>query len=160
MKREPTGNKSSKFKDIQKLIANKLEHSFVRKDLMKEAVTIKTAVLSPDSKTGDAERKPPPSPYIAAPPPPPPPPRPTARAAAAKKAPSLEQLYHSLKKQEGKTGHVGPVNHDQPAAFSAHSSIVGEIQNRSAHLLAVRIIHLLSAMSFCFLSSASARLIF
>ncbi|XLS47133.1 hypothetical protein HN51_021491 [Arachis hypogaea] len=33
----------------------------------------------------------------------------------------------------------GPLNHLQPVAISAHSSIVGEIQNRSAHLLAIRV---------------------
>ncbi|RYR74203.1 hypothetical protein Ahy_A02g008834 isoform B [Arachis hypogaea] len=32
----------------------------------------------------------------------------------------------------------GPLNHPQPVAISARSSIVGEIQNRSAHLLAER----------------------
>ncbi|XLS47135.1 hypothetical protein HN51_021493 [Arachis hypogaea] len=32
----------------------------------------------------------------------------------------------------------GPLNHPQPVAISARSSIVGEIQNRSAHLLAVK----------------------
>ncbi|KAK2645559.1 hypothetical protein Ddye_020754 [Dipteronia dyeriana] len=34
--------------------------------------------------------------------------------------------------------HQCPVNRDKPTTFSAHNSIVGEIQNRSAHLLAIK----------------------
>ncbi|KAK2643385.1 hypothetical protein Ddye_025148 [Dipteronia dyeriana] len=76
-KRVPAGgeHKSPKLKDVQKIIANKLEHSI---------------------------------------------------------------FYHSLTNEEVRKDHQCPVNHDKPTAFSAHSSIVGEIQNRSAHLLVIK----------------------
>ncbi|KAH7526825.1 hypothetical protein JRO89_XSUnG0049300 [Xanthoceras sorbifolium] len=144
-KREPVGgeHKSPKFKDIQKLIANKLEHSIVRKEAITEASNIKSPPSGPTHSilktAADVERKAPACPSVPGPPPPPPPPlRPLARAAATRKAPSFVQLYHSLTKQEVKRDHLSPVNRDRPAVFSAHSSIVGEIQNRSAHLLAIK----------------------
>lgn len=49
------------------------------------------------------------------------------------------EFYQSLTKQEGKRDSPpGPANRHKQVATSAHSSIVGEIQNRSAHLLAIR----------------------
>lgn len=142
MKRESTGeSQSRKFKDIQKLIANKLEHSIVRKDVIKETSSIKPPSGPKCSvpKAVDAETKVSAHHLLLAPPPPPPPPRPPVRAAAPRKASSFVQLYHSLTKQEGKKELMRPQNYNKPAVCSAHSSIVGEIQNRSAHLLAVRI---------------------
>lgn len=71
-------------------------------------------------------------------PPPPPPPLPVQsmpRAAATQKSPDLVRLFHSLRKKEGKRD---PPLLGKPAAINAHNSIVGEIQNRSAHLLAVK----------------------
>ncbi|KAJ0033915.1 hypothetical protein Pint_24164 [Pistacia integerrima] len=140
--REPTGEyQSPKFKDIQKLIANKLEHSIVRKEVIKETSSIKPPPSGPKCsvpKAVDAETKAPTHPSMLAPPPPPPPPRPPARAAAPRKAPPLVQLYHSLTKQGGKKEQLELQNHNKPAVYSAHSSIVGEIQNRSAHLLAIK----------------------
>ncbi|KAK1592053.1 hypothetical protein Q3G72_018483 [Acer saccharum] len=178
--REPVGgaHKSPKFKDIQKIIANKLEHSIVRKEAIADQSNIKPPPSGPTysiSKTSaDVERKAPACPSVPGPPPPPPPPpsgptylisktsagverkapacpsvpgpppppppllRPLARAAASRKAPSFLQLYHSLTKQEMKKDHPSPVNRNKPAVFSAHNSIVGEIQNRSAHLLAIK----------------------
>ncbi|KAK3188950.1 hypothetical protein Dsin_028511 [Dipteronia sinensis] len=144
-KREPVGgeHKSPKFKDIQKLIANKLEHSIVRKEAITDQSNIKPPPSGPtysiSKPSADVERKAPACPSVLGPPPPPPPPlRPLARAAASRKAPSFLQLYHSLTKQEMKKDHPSHVNRDKPAVFSAHSSIVGEIQNRSAHLLAIK----------------------
>ncbi|TXG71513.1 hypothetical protein EZV62_000092 [Acer yangbiense] len=143
-KREPVGgeHKSPKFKDIQKIIANKLEHSIVRKEAIADQSNIKPPPSGPTysiSKTSaDIERKAPACPSVPGPPPPPPPPlRPLARAAASRKAPSFLQLYQ-LTKQEMKKDHLSPVNRNKPAVFSAHNSIVGEIQNRSAHLLAIK----------------------
>ncbi|KAL0548496.1 hypothetical protein IC582_012949 [Cucumis melo] len=71
-------------------------------------------------------------------PPPPPPPLPVQsmpRAAATQKSPDLVRLFHSLRKKEGKRD---PPLLGKPAAINAHNSIVGEIQNRSAHLLAIK----------------------
>ncbi|KAK2645557.1 hypothetical protein Ddye_020752 [Dipteronia dyeriana] len=99
-KREPAGgeHKSPKFKDIQKIIANKLEHSILRK----EAITDRSNINPPPSGTtfsisktsADVKRKAPACPSVPRHPPPPPPPpppplRPLARAAASRKAPSF-----------------------------------------------------------------------
>lgn len=142
MKREAVGEyQSPKFKDVQKLIANKLEHSIVMTDAISET-SINTPPSEPKITIRNAagvERKPQAYPSIPAPLPPPPPPRPPARAAATQKTPSFAQLYHSLTKQVEKKDLPSPVNQKRPAVSIAHSSIVGEIQNRSAHLLAVSI---------------------
>lgn len=145
MKRESLGEyQSPKFRDIQKLIASKLEHSIVKKEPMNEVSTIQKPppppplAIRPIPKVVDLERKARPCASLPPPPPPPPPPQPSAGVAPAQKAPALVEFYHSLKRQEGKKrDSSGSGNHHKPAATSAHSSIVGEIQNRSAHLLAV-----------------------
>lgn len=145
MKRESLGEyHSPKFRDIQKLIASKLEHSIVKKEPINEVSTIQKPppppplAIRPIPKVVDLERKARPCASLPPPPPPPPPPQPSAGVATAQKAPALVEFYHSLKRQEGKKrDSPGSGNHHKPAATSAHSSIVGEIQNRSAHLLAV-----------------------
>jgi hypothetical protein len=147
MKREEFQN--PKFRDIQKLIASKLEFSSVKKEPMNEAGAIQTpspqsplVAVRPIPKSVDVERKAPPCSSLPPPPPPPPPPalpRPTARAATTQKAPALVESYRSLTRQEGRRCSSGSGNNNKPAAISVHTSIVGEIQNRSAHLLAVSI---------------------
>lgn len=75
------------------------------------------------------------------PPPPPPPPLPRkapAKAASMQKAPSLVQFYHSLTKHDGKKSAMRNGNSSSPSVVYPHSSIVGEIQNRSTHLLAIK----------------------
>lgn len=137
LKRETNGEyQSSKFKDIQKLIAKKLENPKVMKEASNNAVLKTTQPLAPPSPVpkviAAGERKSPPNSSL--PPPPPPPPRPRAKAVAApQKGPAVVEFYNLLSKQESKR--------DQPrignTSNSAHNSIVGEIQNRSAHLMAV-----------------------
>ncbi|KAF2310357.1 hypothetical protein GH714_007969 [Hevea brasiliensis] len=136
--------KSPKFKDIQKLIANKLEHSTAKKEAYNEPTALKTPVPPPPPppvnllpKAANAERKSPCCPSLP-PPPPPLPMRPLVRAASAPKTSAIVEFYHSLRKQEEKRDIPGPGNQYKPAVTSAHSSIVGEIQNRSAHLLAIK----------------------
>ncbi|CAL0330239.1 unnamed protein product [Lupinus luteus] len=139
-------HKTPKFKDIQKLIADKLEWSKVKKEATTEAFFIKASIPVPAashviSVTSSIGRKSPSKPCLPPPPPPPPPSipsRPSAKLATTQKAPSVVQLFHSLKNQNEKRESKGYVNHQKPLPFSAHSSIVGEIQNRSAHLLAIR----------------------
>ncbi|KAH1101035.1 hypothetical protein AAZX31_13G100800 [Glycine max] len=168
--KEPIGeHRSPKFKDIQKLIAEKLERSRVKKEGTPEIIFAKASISAPTPsyavpETISVGRKsppntclqppPPPPPPITSvgrnspsntclppPPPPPPPPIPTpplARLANTQKAPTIVELFHSLKNKDGKIDSKGSVNHQRPVVISAHSSIVGEIQNRSAHLLAIR----------------------
>jgi len=166
MKKEPIigEHQSPKFKDIQKLIADKLELSRVKKDGTPEVNFAKASIPSPTRSFSIHETKsigrksppnmclqpPPPPPIIGRnsapstcqqpPPPPPPPPipsRPSARLSNTQKGAAIVELFHSLKNKDGKIDSKGPVNHQRPVVISAHSSIVGEIQNRSAHLLAV-----------------------
>ncbi|OWM67373.1 hypothetical protein CDL15_Pgr000825 [Punica granatum] len=152
MKREKELNReyqSPKFKDIQKLIASKLENPKVMKEGPNE-VTIKATIrselpVSPIARVPDSSvrKSPPPCPSFPPPPPPPPLPasRPRARAGApTQKAPAIVEFYQFLTKQEGKRDRSCPGNTSKPmpATTSAHSSIVGEIQNRSAHLLAIK----------------------
>ncbi|KAJ9181722.1 hypothetical protein P3X46_005788 [Hevea brasiliensis] len=137
--------KSPKFKDIQKLIANKLEHSTAKKEAYNEPTALKAPVPPPPPppvnllpKAANAERKSPCCPSLPPPPPPPLPMRPLVRAASAPKTSVIVEFYHSLRKQEEKRDIPGPGNQYKPAVTSAHRSIVGEIQNRSAHLLAIK----------------------
>ncbi|XP_027330735.1 protein CHUP1, chloroplastic isoform X1 [Abrus precatorius] len=145
-KKEPFGeHQRPKFKDIQKLIADKLERSRVKKEANSEVIFTKASISAPTpshaiSETTSIGRKSPSSTCLKPPPPPPPPipSRPLARLANTQKAPAIVELFHSLKNQDGKKVSKGLMNHQRPVAISAHSSIVGEIQNRSAHLLAIR----------------------
>ncbi|KAM7279325.1 hypothetical protein ACFE04_006459 [Oxalis oulophora] len=118
-----------KFKDIQKLIANKLESPKGNKLVIH---TIKQPLAPPPLPPKC-------SPPAGPPPPPPPlPPRPIAKTRTT--TPSLVQFYHLLTNQENKKNLSGHGNHTRSVlpSSSAHNSIVGEIQNRSAHLLAIK----------------------
>jgi len=147
MKKEPIGERQSpKFKDIQKIIADKLEMSKVKKEANPEVIFVKSSIPAPTPSHAAIReitslgRKSPPSQCLMPPPPPPPPPipsRPLAKLANTQKAPAIVQLFHSLKNPDMKKDLKGSINHQKPIANSAHNSIVGEIQNRSAHLLAV-----------------------
>ncbi|KAI8569279.1 hypothetical protein RHMOL_Rhmol02G0266600 [Rhododendron molle] len=121
------------FKDIQKLIATKLEHSKVTNESTTDARPTTRALMAPGIQSvpvasADLQRKvaachlpvlPPPPP-----PPPPPLPRATLKGAIIPKAPAIPPS--------------GSRNHDKPVVMSAHSNLVGEIQKRSTHLLAVK----------------------
>ncbi|GLT73892.1 hypothetical protein SLA2020_457220 [Shorea laevis] len=145
-KRESSGGEyqSPKFKDIQKLIANKLEQPKVRREAIQVAVA-KPVEMSPPGVAcsimkSAAKGKCTASISSFPPPPPPPPPCPPlpARVAPTMKAPSPVQLHHPLTKQVCKNDPPGAGNHNKPTVTGVHSSIVGEIQNRSAHLLAIK----------------------
>ncbi|XP_043724551.1 protein CHUP1, chloroplastic [Telopea speciosissima] len=118
---------SHDFKKAQKLIGNKLENLRVG-ETIKEGSTVKIPSVAPQRAPVSSNP----------PPPPPPPPRVPARAASMHKAPTLVQFYHSLTKHEGKKDPLRHGNHNSPTVSNVHSSIVGEIQNRSAHLLAIK----------------------
>ncbi|XP_074589809.1 INCREASED PETAL GROWTH ANISOTROPY 1-like protein 2 [Curcuma longa] len=74
-------------------------------------------------------------------PPPPPPPLPhnASGRATVSKASALVQLYHSLTKQDRKQGSaINGSSASSPTSGFAHRGIVGELQHRSAHLLAIK----------------------
>ncbi|XVE82377.1 hypothetical protein DITRI_Ditri15bG0143400 [Diplodiscus trichospermus] len=151
-KRESTGeHQSPKFKDIQKLIAHKLEYPKFTREAIKETRTVKTPLRASASLTPKDARTETIAPVVSSLPPPPPPPlpppalpRPPAKAATVPKAHSPAvgpvQCCHSLTNQESKNDHPASAawNRKKPTVISVHSSIVGEIQNRSAHLLAIK----------------------
>lgn len=133
---------SPKFKDIQKLIANKLDNSKEKKEAFGEAIfktTLPTVPASSIPRGTNNNVKPPPC--LSLPPPPPPPlpsSRPRARGSATPKTPAVVEFYRLLTKPEEKKDEPRSKDSNKPAVTSAHSSIVGEIQNRSAHLLAIK----------------------
>ncbi|XP_074383101.1 INCREASED PETAL GROWTH ANISOTROPY 1-like protein 2 isoform X2 [Apium graveolens] len=134
-------NPSSKFKDIQKLIAKQLESSITKKDSVIETsakVAPSTATKSPGLGIVNVQPKFHDCPSALPPPPPPPlPPRRAAKAASTRKASPVVEMYQSMTTNKGKNPSVGG-NYSKQIASSAHNSIVGEIQNRSAHLLAIK----------------------
>lgn len=155
------------FNDVRKLIANKLDHFRTKKEIVREDSNSKfqSPALEPGAKAVEIQPKvpmmkpsppppvqrapftgappPPPPPARCAPatgpPPPPPPPPPTpARANTMQRASAIVELYHSLTKRDGMKDNLGSGNRASHVANNAHNSIVGELQNRSAHLLAIR----------------------
>lgn len=146
-------HQNTRFKDIQRLIASKLEQSKVKKEVVVESSSRSSPPLPSPSRppfpkflvspaTTNSGKKDeassPIAPPTPPPPPPPPPPRPLAKAARAQKSPPVSQLFQLLKKQDN-TRHLSPsVSGNKSQVNSAHNSIVGEIQNRSAHLIAIK----------------------
>ncbi|KAL5064923.1 hypothetical protein RYX36_026660 [Vicia faba] len=139
-------HKSFKFKDIQKLIAGKLERSKAKKEANQDVIFAKAFVLIPSptpnyaiSKTTSIGRKSSTNQCLLPPPPPPLPPipsRPLPKLSNTHKAPGVVQLFHSLKSQDAKKdSKVSMTHHHTPITNNTHNSIVEEIQNRSAHLL-------------------------
>ncbi|XP_013588619.1 PREDICTED: protein CHUP1, chloroplastic [Brassica oleracea var. oleracea] len=144
---------NTRFKDIQRLIASKLEQSKVKKEVVVESSSRSSPpspspsrppfpkfLVSPaNTNSGKRdEASTPIAPPTPPPPPPPPPPRPLAKAARAQKSPPVSQLFQLLKKQDNTRNLSPSVNGNKSQVNSAHNSIVGEIQNRSAHLIAIK----------------------
>ncbi|KAM7500717.1 hypothetical protein LguiA_025131 [Lonicera macranthoides] len=82
---------------------------------------------------------PPPSSKAAPPPPPPPPPRKGSKIGQEKvrRVPEVVEFYHSLMRRDSRRDSGGGGNSD--AATSANArDMIGEIENRSTHLLAIK----------------------
>ncbi|KAK1292662.1 hypothetical protein QJS10_CPB17g00865 [Acorus calamus] len=123
--------KNPNFSDVQKLISKKLENIGLKKGPLK----IQSSSLALAPKPLET----PPKIVKSTPPPPPPPPRtvPTCTA-AVQKSPALLEFYHSLTKHNPKKDSTGNKSSNASSMNNAHSSVVGEFQNRSAHLLAIK----------------------
>ncbi|KAK7845708.1 protein INCREASED PETAL GROWTH ANISOTROPY 1 [Quercus suber] len=80
---------------------------------------------------------PPPQPKMAAPPPPPPPPPKGMKMGAAKvrRVPEVVEFYHSLMRRESRRDSAAS---DVAPATANARDMIGEIENRSAHLLAIK----------------------
>ncbi|KAL7210756.1 hypothetical protein ACSBR1_032163 [Camellia fascicularis] len=136
---------SHRFKDIQKLIATKLEHSKLKNEAINNASPTRV-LTAPSTKpipiAMDVQSNVPAC-HLPLPPhpPPPPPPRPRApgKSAITRKDPPVVESRHVLTKCDRSSNPSGSGNCDKPLIISAHSSIVGEIQKRSSHLLAIKV---------------------
>lgn len=153
----------SEFKNVRELIANKLDLFPVKREVTKGdkdakmpslplGAGVKSAEIHPKvqytvppSRAAFVTGPPPPPPSQAAPipGPPPPPPLPPPRTVSLRtntmqKPTALVEFYHSITKRDGKRGHLGSENCASPLANNVHNSIVDELQNRSAHLLAIK----------------------
>lgn len=132
----------------------------------KEAITVKQPLLTKFISSEDGNKplrlhKPPPKPPSGTaagltsappkgasnvPPPPPPPPPPhhglhpkfTVKKDVVQKAPEVVKFYHSLMKRDAKKDSCGTGLFENQDVAIAHSDMIGEIKNRSAHLLAIR----------------------
>ncbi|RWV98899.1 hypothetical protein GW17_00038223 [Ensete ventricosum] len=79
----------------------------------------------------------------ARPPPPPPPPPPRGSRSAAgrvRRVPEVVEFYHSLMRRETKRESCGGGQDAPPAAAANPRDMIGEIETRSAHLLAVSLL--------------------
>ncbi|KAK6917672.1 hypothetical protein RJ641_018423 [Dillenia turbinata] len=97
---------------------------------------------SEDSKVSNipAPPPPPPPPKKSAPPPPPPPPLPAkggkAVPAKVRRVPEVVEFYHSLMRRDSRRDSGAGVG-DVPVTANARD-MIGEIENRSAHLIAIK----------------------
>ncbi|XVF23049.1 hypothetical protein REPUB_Repub13aG0004400 [Reevesia pubescens] len=80
---------------------------------------------------------------IPAPPPPPPPPVPPkfsvrSSTGVVQRAPQVVEFYHSLMKRDSRKDSTNGGICDVPDVANVRSSMIGEIENRSSHLLAIK----------------------
>ncbi|GKV36826.1 hypothetical protein SLEP1_g44917 [Rubroshorea leprosula] len=88
----------------------------------------------PSAKLG-----PPPPPVKAAPPPPPLPPKGTrATAAKVRRVPEVVEFYHSLMRRDSRRDSGGSNVAEVLPVIANPRDMIGEIENRSAHLLAIK----------------------
>ncbi|GAB2280896.1 hypothetical protein Dimus_015516 [Dionaea muscipula] len=80
------------------------------------------------------------SPIPRPPPPPPPPPRFTTGGSigTVQRAPEVVELYHSLMKRESRKDSSSGIFCETPTVANVRSSMIGEIENRSSYLLAIK----------------------
>ncbi|KAJ4980692.1 hypothetical protein NE237_031529 [Protea cynaroides] len=74
------------------------------------------------------------------PPPPPPPPKFSVKSSTSmvQRAPEVVEFYHSLMKRDSRKEPSSGGICDAPDVANVHSSMIGEIENRSSHLLAIK----------------------
>ncbi|KAE8669913.1 peroxisome bioproteinsis protein 7 [Hibiscus syriacus] len=149
---------------IQELIPNKRRQSdgfMCTKEIDKEAEPLSSqkSTAAASSASLDFEKRalripnPPPRPSCSIPfgpkdesctqippPPPPPPPKFSVRSSAGvvKRAPQVVEFYHSLMKRGSRKDSTNGGICDVPDVANVRSSMIGEIENRSSHLLAIK----------------------
>jgi hypothetical protein len=137
------------LQDLQKANEKRLQVSNKIEEATKQAavsIDLRSNLTQTQTNlTSSATRRPfppppPPPPVVGRPPPPPPPPHQHSNVNSVHKASALVELYNSMTKQNGKKDQIINGNCSSPIGRNPQSNILGELQNRSAHLLAVRII--------------------
>ncbi|MBA0723214.1 hypothetical protein Golax_003816 [Gossypium laxum] len=146
---------------IQELVPNKRRQSdgfMCTKEMEKEAEPVSSQKPAASASL-DFERRalripnPPPRPSCSVPsgpkeescpqippPPPPPPPKFSVRSSTGvvKRAPQVVEFYHSLMKRDSRKDSTNGGICDVPDVANVRSSMIGEIENRSSHLLAIK----------------------
>lgn len=143
------------FQRSQQLSENCLEVNNINKtastfDVEKRALRIPNppprpscSISSRPKEEGSAQIPlPPPPPPL---PPPPPPPKFSVRSTTGvvQRAPQVVEFYHSLMKRDSRKDSSNGGISEAPDVANVRSSMIGEIENRSSHLLAVSIYSLL-----------------
>ncbi|XP_044508715.1 protein CHUP1, chloroplastic-like [Mangifera indica] len=97
------------------------------------------SVSSGPKEEGSAQIPLPPPPLLL-PPPPPPPPKYSVRSTAGlvQRAPQVVEFYHSLMKRDSRKDSSNGAISEAPDVANVRSSMIGEIENRSSHLLAIK----------------------
>ncbi|XP_006659088.1 protein CHUP1, chloroplastic-like [Oryza brachyantha] len=108
-------------------------------DIEKRALRIpnpppRPSVSAPHSGPSNGSAANPPKP----PPPPPPPKFSTRNAGVMKRAPQVAELYHSLMRRDSKKDASGSGICEAANSANVRSSMIGEIENRSSHLQAIK----------------------
>lgn len=103
--------------------------------------TLKTPIPPPPPPSKSAPTPPPPPPKMKSAPPPPPPPPFSANGrrqvpTKVRRVPEVVEFYHSLMRRDSRRD-SGASASDLPATANARD-MIGEIENRSAHLLAIK----------------------
>ncbi|MBA0810883.1 hypothetical protein Gohar_002834 [Gossypium harknessii] len=146
---------------IQELVPNKRRQSdgfMCTKEMEKEAEPVSSQKPAASASL-DFERRalripnPPPRPSCSVPsgpkeescpqippPPPPPPPKFSVRSSTGvvKRAPQVVEFYHSLMKRDSRKDSTNGGIRDVPDVANVRSSMIGEIENRSSHLIAIK----------------------
>lgn len=111
-------------------------------DVEKRSLRIPNPPPRPSSTVPNLEKRDGAGPIPLLPPPPPPPPPPPKFSAKSsgimQKAPQVAELYHSLMKRDSRKDNSGGGVCDAPDVANVRSSMIGEIENRSSYLLAIK----------------------
>ncbi|XP_078161058.1 protein CHUP1, chloroplastic-like [Carex rostrata] len=137
------------LQDLQKATERKLQISNKIEEATKQTaimIDLRSNNTQTQTKITTTKRPfpppPPPPPVTGRPPPPPPPPHQHANLKsngnAVHKASALVELYNSMTKQNGKKDQIINGNCSSPIGRNQQNNILGELQNRSAHLIAIK----------------------
>ncbi|KAJ4976887.1 hypothetical protein NE237_001993 [Protea cynaroides] len=127
-----------------RFFVNKLETNKIRTsvDVEKRALRIPNPPPRPSGSFPSVAKEDGIASIPAPPPPPPPPPLPKfsvrSNTSVVQRAPEVVEFYHSLMKRDSRKESSSGGMCDAPDVANVRSSMIGEIENRSSHLLAIK----------------------